>query len=194
MNYQLVELINGAAGRADSVDDVMEFAATWLIYPGFAVAAVLGGRALLDRRIRPVVQLGAALVLAFGFAVVLSHISAQGRPFQSHQVHQLIAHDPGVSLPSDHATAAFTLAFGVYAFLGRRWGVVRAVAALAIGFARIWVGVHYPRDIVAGAIIGGVAVLEVVAAARFGLALAATNRQAHQNVEPASSLNAWVLW
>lgn len=179
MNYQLFELINGAAGRVDSVDDVLEFAATWLIYPVFAVAALLVGRALLERRMRPVVQLGAALVLAFGFAVVLSHFNGQVRPFQSHQVHQLIAHDPGVSLPSDHATAAFTLAFGVYAFLSRRWGAVLTAAAVVIGFARVWVGVHYPGDIVAGAIIGGLAVLAVVAAARFSLAFAAT--QAHRS-------------
>jgi undecaprenyl-diphosphatase len=167
VNYLFFELINGAAGRIDGVDDVLEFVATWLIYPVFAVAAALAGLSLYRRRIRPVVELGVALCLAFAAAIVLSHLSGQLRPFQAHQVHQLIAHEPGVSLPSDHATAAFTLAFGVFAFLSRRWGLVLAVAALLIGFARVWVGVHYPGDIVAGAVIGGIAVLQVVVSGRF---------------------------
>jgi len=163
MNYRLFELINSLAGRVDSVDDVMEFAATTLIYLVFAASAVLAGLALYRRRMRAVLEFGLTLALAFAMGTVLSHLSGQLRPFQSHQVHQLIAHGPGVSLPSDHATAAFAMAFGVFAFLSRRWGAVLAVAALAVGLARIWVGVHYPGDILAAAIIAGLAVMEVLA-------------------------------
>ncbi|MBU2667984.1 phosphatase PAP2 family protein [Actinoplanes bogorensis] len=166
MNYHLFELINGAAGRRDGVDDLMEFAATWLVYPVFAVLAVLAGLSLRRRQWQPVAQLGAALVAAFAMAQVLAHVSNQVRPFQSHPVHQLIAHGPGVSLPSDHATAAFAIAFGVYAFLSHRWGLALTGAALVIGFARIWVGVHYPGDVLAGAVIALLAVLEVLTAVR----------------------------
>lgn len=161
MNYRLFELINGLAGRIDGVDDVMEFAATWLVYLLFAAAAVPVAVALHRRRIRPVLELGVALVLAFAAATVLAHLNGQLRPFQSHQVHQLIPHEPGVSLPSDHATAAFTLAFGVYAFLSHRWGVILAITALAVGIARVWVGVHYPGDILAATAIAGLAVAAV---------------------------------
>jgi undecaprenyl-diphosphatase len=163
VNFQLFELVNGHAGRLDAVDDVMEFAATWLIYLIFAAAAVLVAISLHRRRLRPVIELGLALFIAFAAATVLSHLNDQLRPFQTHQVHQLIAHAPGVSLPSDHATAAFALAFGVYAFLSHGWGIVLGVAALAVGVSRIWVGVHYPGDIVAAVIIAALAVLEVVA-------------------------------
>jgi undecaprenyl-diphosphatase len=161
VNYRLFELINGPAGRIDGVDDVMEFAATWLIYLVFAASAVLVALALYRRRFRQVLELGVALFFAFAAATVLSYLNGELRPFQSHQVHQLIPHDPGVSLPSDHATAAFALAFGIYAFLNHRWGVILGVAALAVGVSRIWVGVHYPGDILAAAIIAGLATLEV---------------------------------
>lgn len=167
VNLRLFHLINDLAGRIDAADDVMEFAATWLIYLIFAASAVLVAVALCRRRVRPVLQLGVALFLAFAAATVLSHLSRQLRPFQTHHVHQLIAHGPGVSLPSDHATAAFALAFGIYAFLSRGWGIAFTMAALAVGIARVWVGVHYPGDILAAAVIAGLAVLEVAMAARW---------------------------
>jgi undecaprenyl-diphosphatase len=161
VNYHLFELINQRAGRSDGVDDVMEFAATWLIYAVFAVAAGLVAVAAYRRKVRPVLEIGAVLVLAFAAAIGLEHLSRELRPFQSHQVHQLIAHDGGVSLPSDHATAAFAIAVAVGVFLHRRWGLVLTVAAVVIGLSRVWVGVHYPGDILAAVVIAALAVLEV---------------------------------
>jgi undecaprenyl-diphosphatase len=162
VNYHLFELLNREAGRFDGLDDTMEFAATWLIYGVFAVAAVLVGRSLYRRRLRPVLELGGTLLIAFVAATGLSHLNSQVRPFQTHRVHQLIQHDPGVSLPSDHATAAFALAFGVGLFLHRGWGLVLLFAALVIGVSRVWVGVHYPGDIAVAALIAGLAAGTVV--------------------------------
>jgi undecaprenyl-diphosphatase len=162
VNYQLFELLNREAGRFDGLDDVMEFAATKLIFVVFAVAAVLVARAAYHRQVRPIVRLGVTLALAFAASTALGRLSREVRPFQSHQVHQLIAHAPGVSMPSDHATAAFAVAFGVGLFLSRRWGVVLGIAALAIGVARVWAGVHYPGDVIAGSVIGGLSALEVL--------------------------------
>lgn len=166
VNYHLFELINGAAGRRDGVDDVMEFGATWLIYPVFLVAAALAALSLYRFRLRPVIDLAVTLFFAFAASTVIAHLSAEVRPFQAHTVHQLVAHGPGVSLPSDQATAAFALAVGVGLFLHRGWGWVLAVAALVVGFARVWVGVHYPGDVAAGAMIAVLAGLTVIASRR----------------------------
>lgn len=166
MNYHIFEVINGWAGRDDTVDDIMEFAATWLIYLVFAAGAGLGGHALRRHRIRPLVLIAVTLAVAFAAATVLSHLSHQLRPFQTHHVVQLIAHDNGVSLPSDHATAAFATAAAVAVFLHRGWGAALATAALAIGVARVWAGVHYPGDIAAAALIGAVATALVWSAER----------------------------
>jgi undecaprenyl-diphosphatase len=161
VNYHLFEMINGLAGRNGAVDGVMEFFATGLLYVMFAVGAVLCGQALLQRRLRASLLVGASLVLAFAAATAVSHLSHQPRPFQTHRVVQLIAHDGGVSLPSDHATAAFTVAAAVGVFLHRMWGVVLAVAAVAVGTARVWVGVHYPGDILVALVIAVVATAAV---------------------------------
>jgi undecaprenyl-diphosphatase len=166
VNYHLFELINGAAGRYDGVDDLMEFGATWLIYPMFAIAAALAGLALYRRRLRPVIELGLTLFLAFAASTIVAHVSAEVRPFQTHAVHELVAHEPGASMPSDHATAAFALAVGVGLFLHRSWGWMLAVAAVAVGLSRVWVGVHYPGDIGAAAVIAVLAGLTVVVGRR----------------------------
>jgi len=58
-----------------------------------------------------------------------------------------------LSFPSGHTVTAFVL-FGVLAYHARRWRVpLLAVAALA-GLSRVMVGVHWPVDVVAGALIG----------------------------------------
>jgi undecaprenyl-diphosphatase len=161
MNYYIFHILNDRAGQTDSLDDVMEFAANWLIYAAFAIAAVLIALSLSRRRIRPVAELGAGLAVAFAAGMAVAHTSHQLRPFQTHHVHQLISHDPGVSMPSDHATAAFALAFGIGAFLSWRWGVLLAVVAAGIGLGRVWVGVHYPGDIAVAAVIAALSVLAV---------------------------------
>jgi undecaprenyl-diphosphatase len=161
VNYQVFQLINATAGRWAPIDDIMRFSAVYLIYLVFSVAGAVIVRALTQRRIRAVACLGATLVLAFGLAQVLAHASHEMRPFQDHRVHQLIPHAPGVSLPSDHATAAFALAFGILVFMNRPAGLALTGAAILIGFARVWTGLHYPGDILAAAVIATLSTLSV---------------------------------
>ncbi|MFI5836624.1 phosphatase PAP2 family protein [Micromonospora sp. NPDC051300] len=165
MNYHLFQMINAGAGRVDSVDDVFEWSAIYLIYVlgALAVVPVLRrGRSAA----RPVLRVLAASGVAFLLGRTAAALSTEVRPFQTHHVHQLIPHAAGPSLPSDHATAAFALAFAVGAFLSRRWGVALTALAAVIGFARVWTGVHYPGDIVAGALVAAVAVAAVAVAGR----------------------------
>jgi undecaprenyl-diphosphatase len=86
------------------------------------------------------------------------------RPYESHpQVYHLAhSHDP--SFPSDHASAAFGIAFGIY-FVDRR--ICRFFLAIAtlIAVGRVVVGAHYFTDIVASAIISAIVGAAVV---RFG--------------------------
>ena len=57
------------------------------------------------------------------------------------------------SFPSDHASIAFAIAFAVY-FADRRWGGVLLTLAAIIALARVFVGVHYFSDVVAGCFLG----------------------------------------
>ncbi|MCU1588102.1 MAG: (type 2 phosphatidic acid phosphatase) family protein, partial [Frankiales bacterium] len=89
------------------------------------------------------------------------------RPFQDHRLHQLIAHNPGQSFPSDHATAAFACAIAALLLLSRRWGVVLLALATAIGVARVAAGVHYPIDVLGSLVVAALGGLLGVLVRRF---------------------------
>jgi membrane-associated phospholipid phosphatase len=74
------------------------------------------------------------------------------RPYETHpQVYHLShSHDP--SFPSDHASAAFGIAFGIY-FIDKRVGRLFLALATLIAVGRVVVGAHYLTDILASLVI-----------------------------------------
>jgi len=162
VNYDLFKDINDLSGNG-FVDGLMKFGAKYAIFIAFVIVAILCLLRLRERAVRPVVDVVAALVVTFVLGVAEAQIHSEKRPFQTHHVHQLLAHGPGQSFPSDHATAAFGLALATLAFLSWRWGVALLVVAIWIGFARVYDGIHYPVDILGSflAALVGVAVVFV---------------------------------
>lgn len=69
------------------------------------------------------------------------------------------------SFPSDHATMAGAVAVGLL-FVNRRLGVLASVLALLMAMTRVYVGAHFPADVLAGLLLGGVvaAVVQLPAA------------------------------
>ena len=57
--------------------------------------------------------------------------------------------------PSDHAMMAGAVTAGVW-LVSRRLGIVTAIAAVVMAFARVYVGAHYPQDVLAGLALGAV--------------------------------------
>lgn len=166
MNYHLFETINNLSGDG-TLDTVMKATAKYAIFGVFAVIAVLCLLRLREREFRPVIASGAALVVTFLLSLAGAAAYHEKRPFQTHRVHQLLAHASGQSFPSDHATAAFGVALAVLAFLSWRWGVALFLVALLIGFSRVYDGIHYPGDI-AGGLVAAIIGVGVVAAINNG--------------------------
>jgi membrane-associated phospholipid phosphatase len=71
----------------------------------------------------------------------------------------------GYSMPSGHAATAFAGAVAL-AYLWRRGAAWFFLLAAAIAFSRVYVGVHYPGDVLVGAALGSVVGLAWVAALR----------------------------
>ncbi len=85
--------------------------------------------------------------------IIISHIWFRTRPFVALHTTPLIHHAADASFPSDHTTGSMGLAAGAFVY-DRKIGVFFGVFSLLIGFARVYVGVHYPTDVLAGWVIG----------------------------------------
>ncbi|MER5969095.1 phosphatase PAP2 family protein [Streptomyces sp. NPDC002055] len=75
-------------------------------------------------------------------------------------IRQLRRQPVTTSFPSGHAASAAAFAVGA-ALESRRWGAVLAPVAASVAFSRVYTGVHYPSDVVAGAALGAGAAFAV---------------------------------
>ena len=75
------------------------------------------------------------------------------RPFIADASIIPLSSETSYSFPSGHASFFFTLSTVVY-FYNKRWGLWFYAASLLIGLARVMAGVHYPTDILGGAVLG----------------------------------------
>ncbi|MGD0977168.1 MAG: phosphatase PAP2 family protein [Minisyncoccia bacterium] len=83
---------------------------------------------------------------------VIRYFYHHPRPFAIYQVHQLVS-ESGNSFPSGHASFFFALSMIIF-YYNKRWGTAFFVGSIVMGVARVMAGVHYPSDILGGALIG----------------------------------------
>ncbi|WDL98026.1 phosphatase PAP2 family protein [Alicyclobacillus sp. ALC3] len=100
-----------------------------------------------------------AAVLARLINEPVSRFFARPRPFEQETFEALVWHEPGHGFPSNHATGAFALAVGMGLVPGYR--EVLYVLAVLVCLARIYGGLHYLTDVVAGALHGALVALIV---------------------------------
>ncbi|MER6036405.1 MULTISPECIES: phosphatase PAP2 family protein [unclassified Streptomyces] len=109
----------------------------------------------------------AVVVLAYGVNAVLKLAVREDRPCQSLRVTTLEAcpaHGDW-SFPSNHAAIAAAAAVALL-FVSRRLGAVACGAAVAMAASRVWIGVHYPHDVVTGMVVGGLVALAAMSLVR----------------------------
>lgn len=168
MDYVLERLINAPAGHQPAVDTAMILLA-WssegifiaLVVTWLAIGIIR--RSWIESQAALLALLGSGIALAIN--QVIPHIWFRPRPFVSHPgtVHVLLSHSRDASFPSDHAAAAFAIASLLF-WVHRKLGVVALILALAICYARVYVGDHYPGDVLAGAVVGVLAAVSLGAA------------------------------
>jgi undecaprenyl-diphosphatase len=155
----LFRLLNGLAGKSSAdwlarmlVNDyvVPTALAMLLLWLWFRNAAPSGR---LDRE--AVINAVCAQFLANLAVKALNLAYFRPRPFDRLGSVTLLFYRPwDSSFPSNPATFAFAIAVAIY-FGDRRLGLGAMALAAAWGLARIYCGVHYPLDVVAGAVLGG---------------------------------------
>jgi undecaprenyl-diphosphatase len=153
LDYHLFRAANDFAANHDALEDPLKayVQVSEIVFALGLVALFL----FFGPRIR---RAAVAAGLSAGVALLVAHFLAaavgRNRPFVDHpHAHLLIAHanDPG--FPSDHATGAFAIAFALV-LRDRRIGIPALALALLLSVGRVALGVHYPSDVFAGAVLG----------------------------------------
>ncbi|MGX1886388.1 phosphatase PAP2 family protein [Streptomyces sp. NPDC055287] len=152
--------INGLAADAPGwFDRVMEFVGEYGIMLGMVLVALWCWWSV--RRREDAVTSVAGLVwapLAAGIALLIN-IPIRGfverpRPFKDHKgLEVLIAGKTDYSFVSDHATLAMAIGVGVFV-ANRKFGLAAIGLAVLEGFCRVYMGVHYPTDVIGGFALG----------------------------------------
>ena len=135
---------------------LLSLARLWAVY-GAVLAVVLVIWLGLRQRPQRMYLVGSLVVCMVG--VLLAHRLAVGighpRPFVMGLSPAYIDHAARGSLPSVHATALFTIAFCLLWSPALRVGGWAALAiAVLVAWGRVYCGVHFPLDILAGAALG----------------------------------------
>lgn len=118
--------------------------------------------AIVARRAQPFVLVVLAVAAADSLASLLKVAVGEHRPTGSHP---LVTMPSSHSFPSGHAATAFAGAT-VLSRLAPRAAPAFALLALAVAYSRLYVGVHFPLDVAAGAAVGAATALLLLAAAR----------------------------
>ena len=151
--------INELVGHAPVIDAMMSrLASDYLVPVGMGLTLValwfVGGG---DRE-RMRYQIGmftalTAMALSSLTVFICNALFFRPRPFDGLDDVRLLFYMPtDSSFPSNSAAVAFAIAAGVWC-INRRLGVALFVAAAVYGFSRVYVGVHYPADILGGVVI-----------------------------------------
>ncbi len=85
---------------------------------------------------------------------LIKHLVARARPcWIDESIQLLIANPKDYSFPSGHTLASFEAAISILLF-DKKWGIVATITAFLIGLSRLYLFVHFPSDVVAGAVLG----------------------------------------
>lgn len=101
-------------------------------------------------------SVGIASLLSLGLGALLTNVAlknivARPRPFDlTETIIPLIAKPHDYSFPSGHTCASFASALICYRMLPKKYGIPAVILAALIALSRLYVGVHYPTDVIGG--------------------------------------------
>ena len=154
-DFYIFQQINQLVGKWAYLDNLGIFFAE---YSGYILLILLLSF-LFNRskskkyKIMVIEALSSAILARLVITSIIRFIYFRPRPFTNYQVNLLLNHRMEGSFPSGHAAFFFALSFVVY-FFEKKAGILFLIVSLLMGIARVFVGIHYPSDILGGVFIG----------------------------------------
>lgn len=144
-------------GRSQILDQLMIFGTTYLIYIVFLFVLIIGIKGGIKAK-------KAFLLIILGIPISILLIKGihlffyENRPFVTFNFLPIVAEQADASFPSRHATIISVIALS-FTYFKSKWALLLLPIMFWIGLSRIFVGVHYPLDIIGGLITAGVALI-----------------------------------
>lgn len=153
LDFLLFQKLNYLAGKLLFFDTVFIFFADYLGYIliAFLFLLFLKNSKKYWRIILPAFL--TAVLARFGITELIRFFWERQRPFVENNVNLLFSHPAAGSFPSGHAAFFFGLSAAVY-LCNKKAGILFFFASFLISISRVISGVHWPSDILAGAVVG----------------------------------------
>jgi undecaprenyl-diphosphatase len=174
LNHFLFSLFNAAPGLAGWHLHGAIFAAEWLILI-VPIGLVLMWTSATAGQREAAVHAFLTAIVALTMSMLIGLMWFYPRPFMVEIGQTFLHHAPDSSFPSDHATSMFSVALALTLNRlrqARRFGMVLLGLAAVVAWARVFLGVHWPLDMIAAFVVSALAALLVNT--RAGHTLAAT--------------------
>ncbi|GLV64285.1 undecaprenyl-diphosphatase [Bacillus mycoides] len=154
MNYTVFQWINNFAGSSKLLDTLMIAITNSVPYVAILFMLILwfnnGKKENAIRKQYTVLYTTLSVSIALLVNVLIHAVYYHPRPFITHHVNQLVPHAADSSFVSDHSVLVFSIAF-VFILRGEKLKYIALIWAILVGVSRMYVGVHYPLDILGAA-------------------------------------------
>jgi undecaprenyl-diphosphatase len=155
MNLQAFRFINNLANQNVVLDKIMIFFSNdvpYIFMGAVALVFILGISQKKPGYRKIAFSTIFITVINLVINLVIRSIFPVARPFVYNKVNLLVPHDTASSFPSNHATGTMSIALGLEKF-SKPISIILTILSLIVGFSRVYVGNHYPADIIGSYII-----------------------------------------
>lgn len=155
MNMELFRLINNLANENSFFDRVMIFFSKDVPYIFMAIIAIVFILGITKKNSdyrKIAVNTFVITVINLILSCIIGGLYYVDRPFVDNKVNLLFTHVKDASFPSDHATGTMSIALGLRKN-NKSLSIILTILSVIVGFSRVYVGHHYPMDIIGAYII-----------------------------------------
>jgi undecaprenyl-diphosphatase len=155
MNLEIFRLINNLAYKNNALDKIMLFFSQYVefIFMAAIVIVFILGVVKKNGEYRKVAfNTVVFTVINLIINLIIRSIFHVDRPFVHNKVNLLVPHDSASSFPSNHATGTMSIALGLGKY-NKVLSITLTILSIIVGFSRVYVGHHYPLDVIGGYLI-----------------------------------------